>query len=141
MAKAAAAAVGLILVLLGSVAGAQSEARNRMGIPASTIFKSLLRSAAVGEFTRALLDEPVDRQGPVAGLGVVGHALVPAVSGARAESGFSASALSSLANAASGSAPQVSEARLISSAASQGSAKLMASATAAITPTTMAPRR
>jgi hypothetical protein len=57
------AAAGLILCASARPAHAQSDERNRMGIPASTIFKSMLRFAAIGE--RSKVDKSLGLLKPV----------------------------------------------------------------------------
>jgi hypothetical protein len=57
------AAVGLLLAILAPGAAAQSDARNAMGVPASTVFKSMLRFAAIGEWTK--VEKSLDLLKPV----------------------------------------------------------------------------
>src|SRR5687768_8137621 len=45
-------ATGLLIALLSSTAAAQSDARNNMSVPPSTIFKSMLRFAETGEWSK-----------------------------------------------------------------------------------------
>jgi hypothetical protein len=60
---AALVAAALVLCAVADRALAQSEARNRMGIPPSTIFKSMLRFAAIGE--RVKVDKSLGLLKPV----------------------------------------------------------------------------
>jgi hypothetical protein len=59
------AAVALLLAAPGGRVAAQSEARNSMGVPASTIFKSMLRFAATGEWVK--VEKSLDLLRPVLG--------------------------------------------------------------------------
>jgi hypothetical protein len=62
--RAAAAIAGLVF-LAGAPAWAQSDARNQMGVPASTIFKSMLRFAASGDASK--VEKSLDLLKPVLG--------------------------------------------------------------------------